>query len=117
MTLPHKASGIDLSPSEPGVYFLVQGDEVVYVGQSLNVMQRVATHVTNRRNGDPIAFDSASWVSVPRSDLDDVESAFFWLLSPRHNGFPAPGLKRMSRVEARRIARRFGWQRDLEYWL
>lgn len=67
-----------------GVYFLVHGDEVVYVGQSVNVYGRVMGHFT----GPEKQFDRATWVPVEREDLDVVESLYIHALRPRLNGAP-----------------------------
>lgn len=63
-----------------GVYFLIRGRHVVYVGQSTNILSRVATH---RREKD---FDAAYFLRVPASDLDRVEASFITVLEPEYNG-------------------------------
>ena len=62
-----------------GVYFLLDGEEVVYVGQSVNVYARVANHRESKR------FATAICIPVPRDELDAVESAFIRRLRPRLN--------------------------------
>lgn len=65
-----------------GVYFLCRGAAVVYVGQSTNVISRIATH-----SGEGVKeFDRAYFVGVPRSRLDDVEAAFIRFFRPEYNG-------------------------------
>lgn len=64
-----------------GVYFLVQQEEIVYVGQSVNPTARISNHTANARKD----FDRAYMVPVPLSRLDDVEAALIRLLRPRDN--------------------------------
>jgi hypothetical protein len=63
-----------------GVYFLISGDEIVYVGQSINVMSRMEDHA--RR----IKFKRFAFAPFPREQLDLVESLYIHLLRPRFNG-------------------------------
>lgn len=62
-----------------GVYFLCQSDEVVYVGQSVSVANRVVQHIGLKE------YDRAYCLRVPRSDLDFVEGEFIRLLKPKYN--------------------------------
>lgn len=64
-----------------GVYFLIHGEEVVYVGQSLSVASRVHDHVSKKEK----VFDRAVYLPVPPSDLSQVERAFIRVLRPRYN--------------------------------
>lgn len=64
----------------PGVYFLCRGDEVVYVGQSMNIYARLANHQRSKE------FDSVYMLHVPASQLNDVEAAFIHALRPRLQG-------------------------------
>jgi hypothetical protein len=70
----------------PGVYFLVDGDDVVYVGQSVNPMSRIGEHLRTK-NGK---FDRVYFIPVPQFMLDAVEGGFIKLLSPKLNGNPGP---------------------------
>ncbi len=64
-----------------GVYFLVDAEEVVYVGQSVSVHGRVSDHI-----GDGVKrFDRALAIHVPPEDLDATENAFIRALKPRYN--------------------------------
>jgi len=80
-----------------GVYFLIKGDRVVYVGQSVNVFLRIASHVQHKD------FDSYAYISCPRDKLDILESLYIHTLSPplqgknsNGDGFSAPiGLSRL----------------------
>jgi len=65
----------------PGVYFLCQGETVVYVGQSQNVAVRIGTHMGEGRKD----FTAAFCMRVPLEDLDYVETQFILALKPKHN--------------------------------
>lgn len=62
-----------------GVYFLLIGDEVVYVGQSVNIYARLSSH--HIRNFDRFAF-----VLCSVEMLDRLESLYIHCLRPRLNG-------------------------------
>lgn len=62
---------------EPVVYFLCQGDEVVYVGQSISVFQRMKQH-----RADDKIFDNVFALPCPRSELDVTERKFIKILNP-----------------------------------
>jgi len=64
----------------PAVYFLVEKDKVVYIGQSTNPASRVAAHDNIK------VFDRVFILPVPRSVLDGVEGALIRLLQPKLNG-------------------------------
>lgn len=67
--------------SQCGVYFLLRGKTVVYVGQSLAFGGRLRTHL---RDGSK-SFDSFYFLSVPPELLDVVESYYVHQLQPEHN--------------------------------
>jgi len=62
-----------------GVYFLYQGEDVVYVGQSVTIASRVGWHTEEK------AFDSYAWIAVPEELLDAVERHYIELLKPPLN--------------------------------
>lgn len=66
---------------ECGVYFLLRGPEVVYIGQSEWIPQRLRTHRRRRKAG----FDEAWYIRVPSYLLDAVETALILLAEPRGN--------------------------------
>jgi hypothetical protein len=59
-----------------GVYFLCQGEEVVYVGQSKNVGGRITSHI------DTKSFDSVLIIPVPEENLRSVETYWIERLKP-----------------------------------
>jgi hypothetical protein len=60
-----------------GIYFLLQKERVIYVGQSVDVPQRLLTHLNEGRKN----FDSYSWVPCDRTSLNDYEA--FWIVELR----------------------------------
>lgn len=68
-------------PLITGVYFLIQGDEIVYVGQSLDIMARIAQH---RNNGK--VFSKFTYIQVAPEHLDDVETEYIVRFWPKYNG-------------------------------
>lgn len=65
-----------------GVYFLIKGESVVYVGQSVNIAARLRDHQADKD------FDSYSWIQCPRESLDVMESLYIHVLRPplNHDG-------------------------------
>jgi hypothetical protein len=66
------------SPS--GVYFLVENNEVVYVGASSSVVKRIPNHMSNKR------FSQAFFIPLPEEQILDIERSFIRVLKPRYNG-------------------------------
>lgn len=64
-----------------GIYFLVQGESVVYVGQSRNVYSRIAQHKTGVKY-----FDCWCYIKCAEKDLDAMESLYIHILRPKLNG-------------------------------
>jgi len=67
-----------------GVYFLLDGSEVVYVGQAVNVYSRIGQHTGKR-------FDRYAFVPCPVDALDRLESLYIHCLRPRLNGVQTNG--------------------------
>lgn len=67
-------------PAPPAVYFLVRGELVVYVGQSIAMVGRLRQHVTAKD------FERVFYVVVPEAELLRVEAAFIRILRPLYNG-------------------------------
>lgn len=62
-----------------GVYFLIKNSEIVYIGQSINIAARITSH----KDKD---FDSVSYVTCRRSELDILESLYIIAYNPVLNG-------------------------------
>ncbi|OBR54134.1 hypothetical protein A6456_37705 [Paraburkholderia tropica] len=69
-------------PYQPrcGVYFLIKGGRVRYVGQSINIEQRIRDHF------DRFGFESVAYIPCERSILDKMESLYIHMLRPEWNG-------------------------------
>lgn len=76
--VPMALQSIETCPFS-GVYFLCAKGQVVYVGQSVNVTNRVGQHFGNK------TFDAAFFMRLPASDLDFVEGEFIRALEPKYN--------------------------------
>lgn len=70
-----------------GVYFLVKDAQVVYVGQSVNVFSRIASHAPAK------SFDSYAFVLCEPNALDALESLYIHVLKPPLNGNLSSGAK------------------------
>lgn len=64
-----------------GIYVLMHGREIVYVGQSLNCNLRIGTHL----NEEVKVFDSYFIIECPESRLDEVEAKYIVKFHPKYN--------------------------------
>ena len=71
-----------LPPRICGVYFLIDGQDVVYVGQSADVVRRVNEH----HDRDRKTFETAMYLPCSLGELDELEEYFINTLKPRFNG-------------------------------
>jgi 5-methylcytosine-specific restriction protein A len=78
-----RPTGLLQLPTETvsGVYFLWHGSEVVYVGQSRNLTQRVCQHIQDAAK----RFDGMSFIAVAVARLGKVERRYIEALLPRYN--------------------------------
>lgn len=65
-----------------GVYFLIDNQTIVYVGQSNNVGNRVLVHKQEGR----IKFDKFSYIQCELDELNIIESLYIHAYRPKHNG-------------------------------
>jgi hypothetical protein len=81
----------------PGIYFICDGDEVVYVGQSVSVPARVMSHIHESRRPTGKTFDPSRifYLRVPEGELLRVESEFIGRLRPKYNGETKRARERM----------------------
>ncbi|MBI2628952.1 hypothetical protein HYW74_02625 [Candidatus Pacearchaeota archaeon] len=70
------------------IYFLVKNDEVIYVGQTIELPSRLASHRQDK------LYDRVFYLPVPESDLNRVEKEFIITLKPKLNGGPRDYTKR-----------------------
>jgi len=64
-----------------GVYFLLNGQRVAYVGKSVNVSGRIGTHYAK----PPARFNRAVYLPVEPGELDACERAFIRFFKPIGN--------------------------------
>ena len=62
-----------------GVYFLFKSDECVYIGQSVNIMSRIATHAEQKE------FCSYAYLEFPRDKLNEMETLYILTYKPKLN--------------------------------
>jgi predicted DNA-binding transcriptional regulator AlpA len=72
-------SAVPLQTHGSGIYFLIKGGAIVYVGQSINVPARISTHAAEK------VFDSWHWIPCPRKSLDLWERLYLNALLPPLN--------------------------------
>jgi hypothetical protein len=68
-----------------GIYFLVEGNEIVYIGQSVNVYNRVTVHKEKK-------FSRCAYVECSHDNLDLMESLYIHFFRPKLNGVQGNGL-------------------------
>lgn len=73
-----------------GVYFLIEGNEIVYVGQSIDVYNRVTSHALK---GEKV-FDRYAYIEVNPDDLNEVEADYIVVMGPKLNGPNLPCYKK-----------------------
>lgn len=64
-----------------GIYFLVAGSRVIYVGQSRHIFERVAGHIRK----DSIPFEAFYYIQCPPAKLLELEMAYIKALKPARN--------------------------------
>lgn len=69
------------SAGRPGVYFLWHFGAVVYVGQSVNVRERIGQHL---QDGVKV-FDSVSFLACQPSQLAATERRYIEQMAPKYN--------------------------------
>lgn len=71
-------------PSASAIYFLMRGDECLYVGQSINLRNRWNAHEKLAEVGEGESLRLA-WQPTPERHLDAVERKMISVLKPRYN--------------------------------
>ena len=71
----------DNLPGESGIYFFWNGGCVQYVGQSINISQRVHLGSHEKLRSD----DAIGWVLVPRAELNYAEAFYIGIMKPPRN--------------------------------
>lgn len=64
-----------------GVYFLLLDEEIVYIGQSIDIYARISAHKKDRQKN----FNRTAWVPIDSANLTEVESALIAAFRPSQN--------------------------------
>ena len=62
-----------------GIYFLFDGSNLVYIGQSENIFKRVPIHLETKQ------FDSWNYIEFAEDDLNILEAEFILKYQPKYN--------------------------------
>nr|DAH13743.1 MAG TPA: UvrABC system protein C [Caudoviricetes sp.] len=84
---------------EPIIYFLLNGDEVVYVGQSITGLCRPYSHSDKQ-------FDNVSIIRCKKEELDDLEIFYIRKYMPKYNKRCIDGSKDFSFLKVKEIIRK-----------
>lgn len=76
----------------PVVYFLMLGDECVYVGSTCSLSTRIGTHQATTRKHPELGFDAVRYIHVERSKLLETERYWQKKLKPRNRMAVKSGL-------------------------
>ena len=64
----------------PGIYFLIQGSAIIYIGKSNNVAKRIAGHYNNG-----MQFSKHYVIPCLPEELDDMERKYIDMFNPEQN--------------------------------
>lgn len=76
---PNNISGVVPIKLSSYLYFLYQGKDIVYIGQSCNLLDRISTHRRDK------SFDSIACKEVPKRDLLKIETININYYAPMYN--------------------------------
>jgi excisionase family DNA binding protein len=62
-----------------GIYFLINENDVVYIGQSVNIHSRIAQHKNSK------TFDKFSYIECEKSELSHLEVKYIKKFKPKYN--------------------------------
>lgn len=71
--------GLINAPS--GIYFLYEKEELVYIGQSVNVIQRGFTHTSENKK----VFSKQYFIKIPKNCLLETENVLINYFKPKYN--------------------------------
>ncbi len=72
---------IEPAPLLCGVYFLLHGSSIVYIGKSTDIIVRITRH---ERDG-LMLFDSVRYIELPEHALHERERGLICRIRPKHN--------------------------------
>lgn len=65
----------------PGIYFLFKGQEIVYIGQAIDVPTRIRQHMRTKTQG----FDSYTYIDCDKNELNEWEAFYILTFTPVGN--------------------------------
>jgi len=77
--LPADIVGSSIPRPVSGIYFLILGEQIVYVGQSINILQRVGMHAATKE------FDRYYYFECAQEHLDSLEAYCIHKFCPTQN--------------------------------
>lgn len=80
-------------PKCEGIYFLFDGEEIVYVGQSKDVCRRVGNHRLKKREHEPKTFDKFAFIQCDAEKIDEIETFYIAKFNPKYNNHLPNGVK------------------------
>lgn len=83
MKLERKVDSLELFEDKVGVYFLYKDDDIVYIGQSINIGNRIRSH--KRGKGGYKKFTHYSYLPLKTEDLNNTEAILIYNFLPIHN--------------------------------
>jgi hypothetical protein len=85
-------------PRVAGIYGLFDMGELVYIGQTRDLVRRLTDHINcpPRNSGLVKPFDHVAFFSVPVGSLIRIEERLIWLFPTRANGGTTKKIKKLS---------------------
>lgn len=80
-----------------GIYFLFDGETIVYIGKSTDIHGRVHAHLKDPGKH----FDRYAYIAVSSDDLDAAEFEYIKLFEPKYNRNGIPGRRARREVPKR----------------
>jgi hypothetical protein len=77
--------GTKFRPYQCGIYFLLKGKVLVYIGQTTNLFQRIAAHQTTEKD-----FDAFVFMPVEKELLSTYEAEYIAQYKPKYNNIHNP---------------------------
>lgn len=71
----------EVEPVYSGIYFLYDYNELVYIGQSSDINQRIYIHIWEGKK----RFTNAYYIPFRRTKIDAAEEYFIRMFKPKHN--------------------------------
>ncbi len=68
-----------------GIYFLFYNNELLYIGETTKLLDRLYTHKCGYKNRIKINFNQFSIINCDKSKLDILEKKYIELLKPKYN--------------------------------